>query len=340
MPLIAPPQLADLDELAGLAAGRADVSVVCWPEAASRRFPVHCIAFGNPSPEVPAIGIFGGVHGLERVGADVVLGYLRNLLNRLPWDTLLHRQLERLRMVFIPIVNPGGLWLGTRANPNGVDLMRNAPIESPRPLRSPVAGQRVSARLPWFRGIAGAPMEPESEAVCRTVEAELLTHRFSLSVDCHSGFGVRDRIWFPYAHSTVPVPHLPELLAFSDVLDRSHPHHRYVFEPQSHQYLANGDLWDHLYACSLARGAGPFLPLTLEMGSWLWVRKNPRQFLSRQGFFNPLIQHRLERALRRHIGWLDFVARVAYSHDAWRPSAADRASLRARAHERWYRGRR
>jgi len=76
------------------------------------------------------------------------------------------------------------------------------------------------------------------------------------------------------------------------------------------------------------------------MGSWLWVRKNPRQFLSRHGFFNPLIQHRLERALRRHIAWLDFVARLAYSHGRWMPTGAVRDWHRQRAMARWYAPRR
>jgi len=333
-----PPQLAELQDLLDGAPRQAEVSVVCQVEAAGRTFPVYAVALGNRSPDAPAVGFFGGVHGLERIGADVVIGYLRNVLNRLPWDNLLALQLERMRMVFMPIVNPGGLWLGTRANPQGVDLMRNAPVDSVDAPPAMLGGQRLSARLPWYRGALGAPMEAESLAVCRVVEAELLSHAFSLSVDCHSGFGVRDRIWFPYAHTAQPVAHLAELHAFSQVLDRGHPHHRYVFEPQSHQYLAHGDLWDHLYALSCTRGQGVFLPLTLEMGSWLWVRKNPRQFLSRHGFFNPLIQHRQERVLRRHLGGLDFVARAAWSHDRWLPAGDARASHREQALDLWYRG--
>jgi len=337
--LIEPPQLADLQDLVDAASARRDttVSVACRVPVGPREFPVYTIAFGNPSPDVPAVGFFGGVHGLERVGADVVLGYLRHMLNRLDWDTLLHHQLERMRLVVMPIVNPGGLWLGTRANPHGVDLMRNAPIEADTPLPTLLAGQRLGAWLPWYRGVAGSPMEPESQALCRVVEDELLTHRVSLTVDCHSGFGVRDRVWFPYAHTTRPIEHLPELHACARLLDLGHPHHRYVVEPQSHQYLANGDLWDHLYAGAAQRAGAVFLPLTLEMGSWLWVRKNPRQFLSRHGFFNPLIQHRLERALRRHIGWLDFVARAVFSHAHWLPQGDAREDHRRRALAAWYR---
>lgn len=332
-----PLQFDELRQLLDAAGGRVEVSVPCEVQAAGQTLPVYVVSLGNPSPEVPAVGFFGGVHGLERIGADVVIAYLRHIVQRLAWDELLHAQLERLRMVFMPIVNPGGLLLGTRANPQGVDLMRNSPVESPHALPTLLGGQRISARLPWYRGLAGAPMQPESQALCDVVARELLSHPFSLSVDCHSGFGVRDRIWFPYAHTARPIEHLAELDAFARLLDAAHPYHRYLIEPQSHQYLTHGDLWDHLYQQACTQDERVLLPFTLEMGSWLWVRKNPRQFLSRHGLFNPLIQHRQERVLRRHIGVLDFIARVATSHTRWRPQGALRAWHHERALDRWYR---
>jgi hypothetical protein len=331
--------LDELQRLLDEASGHVQIAAVCEVQAAGRSLPVHAVTLGNTSPEVPAVGFFGGVHGLERIGAEVVIAYLRHVLQRLAWDDLLQTQLQRLRMVFMPLVNPGGLLLGTRANPRGVDLMRNSPVESPHVLPMLLGGQRISARLPWYRGELGAPMEAESRALCEVVERELLTHAFSLSVDCHSGFGVRDRIWFPYAHTALPIAHLAELEAFARVFDAAQPYHRYLIEPQSHQYLTHGDLWDHLYQQSLAGAGRVFLPLTLEMGSWLWVRKNPRQFLSRHGLFNPLIQHRQERVLRRHIGALDFVARAAMSHARWCPAASQREVYRERALDRWYRAR-
>jgi hypothetical protein len=57
------------------------------------------------------------------------------------------------------------------------------------------------------------------------------------------------------------------------------------------------------------------------MGSWLWVKKNPRQMLSLLGFFNPLIAHRHARVLRRHIHWLEFIGRAACGHRGWVPTA-------------------
>lgn len=78
---------------------------------------------------------------------------------------------------------------------------------------------------------------------------------------------MRDRIWFPYAHTAEPIPHLPEIYALDELFDRSYPNHDYVFEPQSRQYLTLGDLWGYLYLKSLQNANSVFLPLTLEMGS-------------------------------------------------------------------------
>jgi hypothetical protein len=304
--------------------------------AAGHHFPVYAICLGNPSPDVPAVGFFGGVHGLERIGAQVVTAYLQHLVMRLRWDTMLHRQLEQVRLVFMPIVNPGGMWSATRANPRGVDLMRNAPVDALEKVPYLMGGQRLSAGLPWYRGRLGEPMEAENQAVCEVVHRELLTRSVSLAIDCHSGFGVSDRLWFPYAHTRSPIPHLAELHALQEIFEQSHSHHPYIIEPQSAQYLAHGDLWDHLYLQACHDHARTFLPLTLEMGSWLWIKKNPRQLFSRNGIFNPLIGHRLQRVLRRHLSLLDFLMRAAASHERWMPTPHQRAARHASALTHWY----
>ena len=271
------PELSELQRIVADGGAHLQQRLMCEVSSnaapGATRLPVLAITLGNPSPEVPAVGFFGGVHGLERIGAEVVIAHLASLVTRLRWDSSLHRQLESLRLVFMPIVNPGGMARATRANPYGVDLMRNAPVQASEPVPFMIGGQRRSERLPWYRGAAGAPMQAENLAVCRVVEEELLTREFAVVIDCHSGFGARDRVWFPYAHTARPIPHLAEVFAFSQILDQTHPQHRYVVEPQSRQYLAHGDLWDHLYLRSLALAATApqriFLPLTLEMGSWL-----------------------------------------------------------------------
>jgi hypothetical protein len=340
-PPLNPPPLSQLIEIERIiAAGKPhlQVEVACEVDLHGERLPIHAITLGNPDPAVPAAGFFGGVHGLERIGAEVVMAYLESLVMRLQWDATLHRQLESMRLVFMPLVNPGGVSLNTRANPNGVDLMRNAPVEATEKVPYLLGGQRRSARLPWYRGQSGADMEIESQALCRLVEKELLGRNFSIAVDCHSGFGISDRLWFPYAHTAHPIAHLPEVHALKEIFLQTHNHHRYIFEPQSRQYLAHGDLWDYLYQRSLAHSGRVFLPLTLEMGSWIWVKKNPRQLFSRHGMFNPLIEHRRQRVLRRHLPMLDFFARAACSHELWMPQGGARQQHQQAAMAHWYGG--
>ena len=310
---------------------------LCDVQIGDQRLPVQAFCMGNPDPMVPAVGFFGGVQGLERIGVELVTAFLASLVSRLRWDSSLHQMLNTLRVVFIPMVNPGGLALGTRANPRGIDLMRNAPVDAGSAAPPLLGGQRLSAKLPWYRGELGAPMEMESQALVDFVAREMLGHAHSISVDCHSGFGLADRIWFPYAHTAKPIAHLAEMHALCQILDQTHAQHRYVFEPQSRQYLTHGDLWDYLYQLANARGNCMLLPLTLEMGSWVWVKKNPRQLFSRQGIFNPLIEHRQQRVLRRHMAWLDFVMRAAAGMPRWLPTQMQRGWHEERALNRWYR---
>jgi len=204
-------ELAEIIETGGNHFQARTLGEAAWQ---GRRLPIQVVTLGNPDPRFPAVGFFGGFHGLERIGAEVVLAYLRNLAARLKWDDTLHRQLETVRLVFMPLVNPGGMLRGTRANPNGVDLMRNAPVDSAEKVPWLLGGQRISPNLPWFRGGPDRPMETENRAVCEIVSLELLPRRFSVSLDCHSGFGARDRIWFPYAHTRRPIEHLAEFHAF------------------------------------------------------------------------------------------------------------------------------
>jgi hypothetical protein len=325
------PELLALERALRAGAGRLDVQVAC--EAAG--LPVYAIAMGNPDADT-ALGLVGGVHGLERIGTQVVVAFLSSLVMRLAWDATLHRLLENVRLVFMPLVNPGGMLRGTRANPNGVDLMRNAPVDAIDPVPFLLGGQRLSAGLPWYRGGRGLPMEAESRALCSFIERELHSRPFSIALDCHSGFGMRDRLWFPFAHRRSAIGHLPQLHALYQIFQGSNNHHPYVFEPQSRQYLTHGDLWDHLYLKACEDPQRVFLPLTLEMGSWLWVKKNPRQLFSRQGIFNPLIGHRQQRVLRRHWPLLDFLVRAAAGWRLWLPEGEAAAQHRRDAMLRWY----
>lgn len=330
------PELDALESILDMNDPHVSVRTLCDVSASEHRFPIYEISLGGTDPGLPAVGFFGGVHGLERIGTQVLLAFLRTLLERLKWDGLFRTHLERVRLVFVPLVNPAGMWHCTRCNPRGVDLMRNAPVESSERVPFLVGGQRFSSRLPWFRGAADAPMELESQALCKVVREALLNSEFSIALDCHSGFGIRDRIWFPYAYTANPIHHLPEVYALEQLFHRTYPNHDYVFEPQSTQYLTHGDLWDHLYRHVEKKRPQVFLPLTLEMGSWRWIRKSPMQLFSRIGLFNPLPTHRLQRVLRRHLLWFEFLMLAAAGYRKWLPGEGDRAELHARARARWY----
>ncbi len=330
------PELVMLKRLIDEGGSHLEVATPCSIAMDGRQFPVYAITLGNPSPDVPALGFFGGIHGLERIGTQVLLSFLESIIARLRWDATLHQQLESMRLVFMPLVNPGGMWQATRSNPRGVDLMRNAPLSAREKVPFMLGGQRYSPRLPWYRGAFDAPMEQESAAVCDLVERELLSRQFSMALDCHSGFGLRDRLWFPHAHTKAPIAHLAEIGALEELFSESYPNHNYVFEPQSRQYRTHGDLWDYLYLNGTSYSGRVFLPLTLEMGSWRWVKKNPRQLFNRVSIFNPTATHRLQRVLRRHLVWFDFLMRAASSHGRWVPEGLARKAQRRRALALWY----
>lgn len=63
--------------------GRFDIQTVC--EFQTRRapypvFPGFTACIGSADPLAPAVGFFGGIHGLERIGSQLVLSYMQSLL--------------------------------------------------------------------------------------------------------------------------------------------------------------------------------------------------------------------------------------------------------------------
>ncbi|MCM2324504.1 MAG: DUF2817 domain-containing protein [Oligoflexia bacterium] len=278
-------------------------------------FPIQAFTIGSPDRARPVLGLFGGIHGLERIGTHVVLSFLESLFEQLRWDRHLRRLFEEVRLVAIPLANPGGMALNRRSNPGGVDLMRNAPVDAEERPPFLAGGHRLGPWLPWYRGRTGGPMELEARALCEFVRREIFPSEFAISLDCHSGFGLRDRLWHPYAKTSRPFAAHGAARALKGLLDRTLPHHVYQVEAQC--YRTHGDLWDYFFDEHRNECSGTFLPWTLEMGSWRWVKKNPWQLFSLQGPFNPVKPHRERRTQRRHQALIDFLLKAALNHREW-----------------------
>lgn len=333
------PELEELYEILDILGDRADVRKIAEVKHRHLSFPIIAIVLGSKDPNVPVLGLFGGVHGLERIGTKVILSYLRTLGELLRWDKSTSNLLQESKLIFMPLVNPIGMYLQRRSNGNGVDLMRNAPVRAENiPGLFLFAGHRLSPLIPWYQGEEGAAMEVEAQALCNFIRKETFTSPVAITLDVHSGYGTRDRIWFPYARTKAPFPNIAQVFALKSLLDKTYPNHVYCIEPQSHQYCAHGDLWDYLYdEYHSAEKGGIFLPLSLELGSWLWVKKNMRQAFSLLGVFNPLAPHRLQRTLRRHMTLFDFLHRLVLSPDVWaRLTDKEEGNMRHLAKDLWY----
>ncbi len=336
------PELVTLNRISRTLDRKARVRVEELVEKDGKAFPLISISMGSEDPSAPVLGLFGGVHGLERIGSDVVISWIQTLAETLEWDEFLHERLKKSRLVFVPIVNPIGIFETRRSNGNGIDLMRNSPVRAEEKPAFLLGGHSLSNRLPWFSPTVRSAddMEVESRVLCQVVEREMFASRCAVTIDVHSGFGAVDRLWFPWAKTKAPPPHLEEITALKQLFDRSHPHHFYQIEPQSKSYTTHGDLWDWLYErhIEIAQKTGGFyMPYTLELGSWLWLKKNPRQVFSSLGPFNPLKPHRLKRILRRHLTLFDFLHRAVISSESWlNTDEASRVRLRRRALDLWY----
>jgi hypothetical protein len=300
-------------------------------------FPLYCISLGSQRPDVPVLAYFGGVHGLEKIGSEIIFAYLQTVIELLKWDEEFKTRLENSRLLFFPLVNPVGVFRSTRSNGNGVDLMRNSPVKASGE-RKFYSGQKLTPHLPWYQGNSEA-MEIEARALCKVVSRCTAQAPLTITVDLHSGFGIEDRLWFPYAYCKEPYPDIAQAFAWKQLFERCYPHHFYKIEPMSQEYVIDGDLWDYLYQDFLQNNDGNrvFLPLTLEMGSWLWLRKSPRHVFMRHGLFHPMLPHRQQRILRRHLILFDFLYRSLLNPNSWAKLDATQAQdFQQQALQLWY----
>ena len=110
----------------------------------------------------------------------------------------------------------------------------------------------------------------------------------------------------------------------------------YQFEPQWHQYTTHGDFWDWQVMKNQDNGKHCFLPLTLELGSWLWVKKNPLQLLQFNQLFHPIKPHRVKRVQRRHSTLLDYFIQVLDSDLVVQLSPSEKQKYQRQALKLWF----
>ncbi|MCB1199145.1 MAG: DUF2817 domain-containing protein [Leptospiraceae bacterium] len=253
------------------------------------KFPIYQLTFGKKSAvKNRSILLVAGVHGLETVAVNILLDYLNQALRDGPVLSALKS--GKLAIVAIPILNPGGLARQSRSNPGGVDLMRNSGVEGENALFF-FGGQKLSGRLPYYQG---KKLEPESILLFRALrdlyDAERKTPLIAL--DVHSGYGNKNYIWWPYAKTRTPSPDDMLFRRITGYMEKTKLHNAYHYGPQSEMYTTHGDLWDLFYDHflkfrELKKRAPPFLPFTLEIGTWTHFKKNPTRILKKREIFNP-----------------------------------------------------
>ncbi len=333
------PELVELEGLIEKLGPEARVNVLAEIPYEDHVFPIHSIEIGSEDPTSPCFTMVGGVHGLERIGSMVVISTLRTVIELLSWDQTLKDRLAHSRLIFVPILNPVGMFRRSRSNGNNVDLMRNAPVFSEEATRFLYGGHRLSPKIPFYRGALADGMEVENQVLFDFLKERVLPAKVSICLDVHSGFGADDRLWFPYARTKKPFPYFVEAYAFRELLNKTYPNHAYAVEPQSIQYTTHGDFWDYLFDVHFENKTDQFFfPLTLELGSWKWIRKNPKQILGALGVFNPILPHRQARVLRDQKTFMDFLHRAVLSSDWIKMNDEQRNIWRFEALNLWFNG--
>lgn len=263
------------------------------------RFPVYSLLLGKRSAlKKYPVGLVAGVHGLETVGVRVLLDFLESIFAE-PGQVLRDLKKGNVAIVCIPILNPGGVAMKRRSNPGGVDLMRNSGVDGESAMRF-FGGQKLSQYLPYYRGKV---IQPESRTLFGFVRDHLFSAKARLIpiLDIHSGFGMRDSLWWPYAGKTNPCPDQNLYERTAQILCENEA--GILPESQSEAYTIHGDLWDFLYNeyqghSTSTQKKQRFLPFTLEIGTWAEIKKEPARLLNRRALFNPPKESKAETITR------------------------------------------
>lgn len=81
----------------------------------------------NTEEDEPEFKYVSTMHGDEPVGTEMCLYFIDHLLNSYGSDSRVTNLVDETAIWIVPLMNPDGLELGTRANANGFDLNRSFP---------------------------------------------------------------------------------------------------------------------------------------------------------------------------------------------------------------------
>ena len=304
----------------------------CAPVDGHLQFPIYHLKIGTArNLEQHPVLLIAGIHGLEIIGIQLLLDFLAYILNPSSDGYISNWRRFGIGLHVIPILNPGGVILKTRANPSGVDLMRNAPVQADKAIKF-FGGHTISKRLPYYRG---TKPEQESQLLYDFVSQQMfsVTDAIIPILDIHSGYGTVHSVWWPYAKTRKPCADDELFKKISNYLKGERLLSEYNYEPQSTQYTTHGDLWDWIYDAyqSLPKNdqiksknsnnkkinGSKLLPFTLELGTWSDIRNHPGRIFKKKKIFNPPKSHRQEFIESHRDFLLEFIELAKKSPDFW-----------------------
>ena len=124
-----PKEIEHIENLAHRFSDKIKLRNLAQIEHQAHSMPLYAVEIGCTSANAPCLILTGAIHGVERIGSQIILVYLKSLLKRASWDKRLADTLDNLKILAVPVVNPWGVALKRRSNHNGVDLMRNSPLK-------------------------------------------------------------------------------------------------------------------------------------------------------------------------------------------------------------------
>lgn len=128
---------------------KSEIPWTVWDKSVEDRN-IHLLELGQGENVVV---IFGAFHGDEPLGSLLVLKFAEYLFRQFDGEM-------KSKVIIVPVVNPDGLFQGTRTNHNGVDINRNFPTKN---------WSEDSKSKRYFPGKEPGS-EPETRAVIRLLE--------------------------------------------------------------------------------------------------------------------------------------------------------------------------